>query len=144
MSETTDALGPIDYLVVEWTGQQPNGEALPHLIDLVDKGIIRLIDLAFFTKDEDGNVAELNIDALGEVSAVFADFEGVRSGLLGDSDIAEAANAIEPGTSAAVLIWENSWAAPLAAALRGNGAELVARGSIPMQDLIEALEAAEA
>lgn len=144
MSETTDALGPIDYLVVEWTGQQPNGEALPHLIDLVDKGIIRLIDLAFFTKDEDGNVAELNIDALGEISAVFADFEGVRSGLLGDSDIAEAANAIEPGTSAAVLIWENSWAAPLAAALRGNGAELVARGSIPMQDLIDALDAAEA
>lgn len=144
MSETTDALGPIDYLVVEWTGQQPNGEALPHLIDLVDKGIIRLIDLAFFTKDEEGNVAELNIDALGEVSAVFADFEGVRSGLLGDSDIAEAANAIEPGTSAAVLIWENSWAAPLAAALRGNGAELVARGSIPMQDLIEALDAVEA
>lgn len=138
MSEATDALGPIDYLVVEWTGQQPNGEALPHLIDLVDSGIIRLIDLSFFTKDEDGNVATLEIDGLGET---FAEFVGASSGVLDDGDIAEAANAIEPGTSAAVLVWENVWAAPLAAALRGNGAELVARGSVPMDALIEALEA---
>jgi hypothetical protein len=138
MSEATDALGPIDYLVVEWTGQQPNGEALPHLIDLVDSGIIRLIDLSFFTKDEDGNVATLEIDGLGET---FAEFVGASSGVLDDGDIAEAANAIEPGTSAAVLVWENVWAAPLAAALRGNGAELVARGAVPMDALIEALEA---
>lgn len=141
MSDTTDALGPIDYLVVEWTGPQPNGEALPHLIDLVDRGIIRLIDLSFFTKDEDGNVAALEIDGLGDV---FAEFAGASSGVLDEGDIAEAANAIEPGTSAAVLVWENLWAAPLAAALRGNGAELVARGSIPMQDLIEALDSIEA
>jgi hypothetical protein len=138
MSEATDTLGPIDYLVVEWTGQQPNGEALPHLIDLVDSGIIRLIDLSFFTKDEDGNIATLEIDGLGET---FAEFIGASSGVLDDGDIAEAANAIEPGTSAAVLVWENVWAAPLAAALRGNGAELVARGSVPMDALIEALEA---
>lgn len=136
-----ETLGPIDYLVVEWTGPQPDGTALPHLIDLVDRGIIRLIDLSFFTKDEDGNVAALEIDGLGEV---FAEFVGASSGVLDEGDIAEAANAIEPGTSAAVLVWENLWAAPLAAALRGNGAELVARGAIPMQDLIEALEATEA
>ena len=140
----TDSLGPIDYLIVEWTGQQPNGEALPHLIDLVDKGIVRLIDLMFFAKDADGNVVELNVDGLGEISAAFTDFDGVRSGVLGDGDLAEAAKAIEPGTSAAVLVWENTWAAPFAAALRSNGAELVARGSIPMQDLIDTLESASA
>lgn len=141
MSEAPDVLGPIDYLVVEWTGQQPNGEALPHLIDLVDQGIIRLIDLAFITKDEEGNVAKLNIDVLGDV---FAEFEGASSGVLGEDDFSEAASAIEPGTSAAVLVWENRWAAPFAAALRANGAELVARGSIPMEQLIEALDAVEA
>lgn len=139
-----DAMGPIDYIVIEWTDKQPTGEAIPHLIELVDSGIVRIIDLAFITKDADGNVADISIDDLGQMSAEFATFEGAKSGLLGDDDLAEAATALEPNTSAAVLVWENRWAAPFAAALRNSGAQLVATGRIPVQALAEALEATEA
>ena len=138
-----DEMGPIDYVVLEWPGRQPNGEAAPHLIDLVDRGLIRIIDLAFVTKDEDGSVAGLELSELGEQVEQFAAFAGASSGLLGDDDLNEAANALEPGTSAAVLVYENRWAAPLAAALRRSGGELVASGRIPIQDLEAALDAAE-
>ncbi|HKI67013.1 MAG TPA: DUF6325 family protein [Solirubrobacterales bacterium] len=138
-----DEMGPIDYVVLEWPGRQPNGEAAPHLIDLVDRGLIRIIDLAFVTKDEDGSVAGLELNELGEQVEQFAAFAGASSGLLGDDDLNEAANALEPGTSAAVLVYENRWAAPLAAALRRSGGELVASGRIPIQDLEAALDAAE-
>jgi uncharacterized membrane protein len=138
-----DEMGPIDYVVLEWPGRQPNGEAAPHLIDLVDRGLIRIIDLAFVTKDEDGSVAGLELNELGEQMEQFAAFAGASSGLLGDDDLNEAANALEPGTSAAVLVYENRWAAPLAAALRRSGGELVASGRIPIQDLEAALDAAE-
>lgn len=135
-----DEIGPIDYVIVEWPGKQPNGEALPHLIDLVDNGIIRILDVAFITKDEAGDVAVLEINELGETLAVF---EGASSGLIGDEDVAEAGGALEPGTSAAVLIWENRWAAPFASALRKNGAQLVATGRIPVQEIAAALDALE-
>ena len=134
-------MGPIDYIVVEWPGKQPTGEALPHLVDLVDHGIIRIIDLAFIAKDEDGTVTVLDISELGETLAVF---EGASSGLLGDDDISEAGGVLEPGTSAAILVWENRWAAPFASAVRKGGGQLVASGRIPVQDLIGALEAADA
>ena len=136
-----EEMGPVDYIVIEWPDRQPNGEALPYLIDLVDSGIVRLIDIAFFTKDEDGNVAALEVDELGEH---FALFDGASSGIVGEEDLAEAANALEPGTSAALLVWENRWAAPLAVALRKSGAQLVANGRIPVQALVAAIEAAEA
>lgn len=139
--ETLDAMGPVDYIVVEWTGQQPNGEALPHLIDLVDRGIVRLLDLVFVTKADDGTVAQVEINELG---AEFAVFDGASSGLLDDGDISEASSALEPGTSAAILVWENLWAAPFASALRNNGAQLVASGRIPVQALLATLEASEA
>lgn len=139
--ETLDAMGPVDYIVVEWTGQQPNGEAIPHLIDLVDRGIVRILDLVFVTKAEDGTVAEVEINELG---AEFAIFDGASSDLLDEGDIAEASSALEPGTSAAILVWENLWAAPFASALRKNGAQLVASGRIPVQALIATLEGAEA
>ena len=140
MSEL-DEMGPIDYIVVEWPGRQPTGQALPHLVDLVDQGLIRLIDLAFITKDDDGTVTVLDINELGETLAVF---EGASSGLLGDDDISEAGGVLEPGTSAAILVWENRWAAPFASAVRKGGGQLVASGRIPVQDLIGALEAADA
>lgn len=139
MSEL-DEMGPIDYVIVEWPDRQPTGEALPHLVDLVDQGLIRIIDLAFITKSEDGTVAVLDINELGETLAVF---EGASSGLLGDEDIEEAGGVLEPGTSAAILVWENRWAAPFASALRRNGAQLVATGRIPVQDIIAALDAVE-
>ena len=135
-----EEMGPVDYIVVEWPDRQPNGEALPLLVDLVESGIVRLLDIAFFTKDADGNVAALEIDELGEHFAVF---DGASSGLVGDEDLAEAANALEPGTSAALLVWENRWAAPFAVALRQSGAQLVANGRIPIQALVAALEEAE-
>lgn len=142
--EALDAMGPIDYIVVEWPGRQPSGEALPALIDLVDRGFVRILDLAFIAKDEEGNIVDLTIDELGQVSAEFATFEGAASGLLGDDDISEAAIALEPGTSAAVLVWENRWAAPFAVAVRKSGGQLVASGRIPIQALVSSLEATEA
>lgn len=135
-----DEMGPIDYIVVEWPGRQPTGEAIPHLLDLVDSGLVRILDLMFITKDENGDVAALGIDELGEA---FAIFEGASSGLLGEDDIGEAGSALEPGTSAAVLVWENRWAAPFAVALRKSGGQLVASGRIPVQQIVAALDAAE-
>src|SRR4029077_10089980 len=106
-AEDVSETGPIDYILVEWPGRQPTGEALPHLIDLVDRGLIRILDLAFIAKGEDGSVAALELADLGDEIAAF---DGASSGLLGDDDIAEAGNALEPGTSAALLVFENSWA----------------------------------
>ena len=137
-------MGPIDYLIVEWPGRQPTGEAMPHLIDLVDRGLIRVLDLAFIAKGEDGSVAALELADLGDEIDAFAAFEGASSGLLSDEDVEEAGGALEPGTSAALLVYENSWAAPLAAALRRSGGQLVASGRIPVQDVLAALDAVEA
>lgn len=136
-------MGPIDYVIVEWPGRQPNGEAAPYLIDLVERGLIRILDLTFIAKADDGSVTKLEIADLGDEVAAFAEFEGASSGLLSDEDTSEAASALEPGTSAALLVYENSWAAPFAAAVRRSGGELVASGRIPAQDLIDALDAAE-
>jgi hypothetical protein len=137
-------MGPIDYLLVEWPGRQPNGEAAPHLVDLVDRGLIRILDLAFVTKDEDGTVAGLELSDLGDGAAELEVFAGASSGLLSDDDLTEAAAALEPGTSAAILVFENTWAAPFAAAVRRSGGQLVASGRIPVEDILAALDAAEA
>ena len=142
-AEDFEEMGPVDYLVVEWPGRQPTGEAAPIVADLVDRGIIRVLDLAFITKDADGEVAGLEISDLGEQVEELKLFEGASSGLLGDEDVEEAAKALEPGTSAALLVFENRWAAPFASALRRSGAQLVASGRIPIQAILAALEAAE-
>jgi hypothetical protein len=132
-------MGPIDYVVLEWPGKQPDGEAAPLIIELVDRGIIRILDVAFMAKDENGSVHALD---LGELEA-FGSFAGASSGLLTSEDLEEAANALEPGTSAAVLVWENRWAAPVAVALRRSGGQLVASGRIPVQALIASLDATD-
>jgi dihydroorotase-like cyclic amidohydrolase len=136
-------MGPIDYLLIEWPGRQPTGEAAPILVDLVERGIIRVLDLAFITKAEDGSVAGLEIADLGQEVEELKVFEGASSGLLTEDDTAEAAEALEPGTSAALFVFENRWAAPLASALRRSGGQLVASGRIPVQAILAALEAAE-
>ena len=138
-----EEMGPIDYLLVEWPGRQPKGEAAPLLADLAKRGIIRVLDLAFITKGDDGTVAGLDIKGLGEQVEELKLFEGASSGLLGDEDIEEAAKALEPGTSAALLVYENSWAAPFASAVRRSGGQLVANGRIPVQALLAAIEAVE-
>jgi uncharacterized membrane protein len=137
-------MGPIDYILVEWPGRQPNGEVAPHLVDLVERGVIRILDLAFVTKDEDGSVAGLELSDLGDGAAELEVFEGASSGLLGDDDLTEAAAALEPGTSAAILVFENTWAAPFVAAVHRSGGQLVASGRIPADDVLAALDAAEA
>jgi hypothetical protein len=136
-------MGPIDYLLIEWPGRQPTGEAAPFLVDLVERGLIRILDLAFIAKAEDGSVAGLEIADLGQQVEELKVFEGAPSGLLSEDDTAEAAAALEPGTSAALLVFENRWAAPFASALRRSGAQLVASGRIPVQAVLAALEAAE-
>jgi hypothetical protein len=137
-------MGPIDYVVLEWPGRQPTGEAAPLILDLVDRGIIRILDIAFLVKDEDGNVGALDLAALEGEAAGFAEFDGASSGLMDQADLEEAAEVLAPGTSAAVLVWENRWAAPVAVALRKSGGQLVASGRIPIQAILAALEAAEA
>jgi uncharacterized protein DUF6325 len=133
-------MGPIDYLLIEWPGRQPTGEVAPHVIDLVDRGLIRILDFALIAKGDDGSVVALEISDLG---AEFAVFEGASSGLLADEDVEEAAAALEAGTSAALLVFENRWAAPFAAAVRRSGGQLVASGRIPIQAMLAALDAAE-
>jgi hypothetical protein len=143
-ADPLDAMGPIDYLIVEFPGNRMTGEGLPLLVDLVDRGFIRILDLTFIRKDADGSVSGLEIgDLTGDGELDLAVFEGVSSGLLGQDDLEEAANALEPGNSAGVLIYENLWAAPLTAALRRGGAELVASGRIPAPAVLAALDATE-
>jgi Family of unknown function (DUF6325) len=137
-------MGPIDYLLVEWPGKQPEGEIAPYLVDLVDRGLIRILDLAFLMKGEDGTVAAVEIADVGGEVAELAVFEGASSGLLDDEDIDLAGAALEPGTSAALLVYENTWAGPFAAAVRRSGGQLVASGRIPVTDVLAALDAVEA
>ena len=145
MADEADVMGPVGYLVVEFPGNKMTGEGLPILVDLVDRGLIRVLDLIFVMKEEDGTVhaAELR-DFDGDGTMDLAMFEGASSGLLGDEDIAESGGVLEPGSSGAVLIYENRWAAPFTAALRRGGAELVAAGFIPQDDLLASLDVAEA
>ena len=144
VEEQLEEMGPIDYVVLEWAGDQPvTGEVMPLLVELVDRGIIRILDLAFIVKDQDGSVMARDFGELAQQSDGLADFQGVSSGLLGQDDLEEAGNALEPGTVAAVLVWENRWAAPVAVALRRSGGQLVSSGRIPVQAILGALDAAE-
>jgi hypothetical protein len=144
-AEQFDELGPIDYMVLEWAGDQPvTGEVMPLLLDLVDRDIIRILDIAFLVKADDGSVAAIDFADLAQKSEGLAEFEGASSGLLGQDDLEEAAAALEPGTVAGVLVWENRWAAPVAMALRRSGGQLVANGRIPVQAILAALDASEA
>jgi hypothetical protein len=138
-------MGPIDYLVVEFPGSRMTGKGLPMLVDLVDRGIIRIIDLVFVRKELDGSVrgmAIADLDRDGQLD--LAVFEGASSGLLGQDDLDEARGALEPGNSAGILVYENRWAAPLAREIRRGGGQLVASGRIPVQAVLAALDAAEA
>ena len=136
-------MGPIDFLVIEFKPEQMTGEAFPLLVDLVDRGIIRILDLAFVEKLQDGTVITIDLGDLQSRGFDVTVFEGASSGLLGDDDIEEAAGVLEAGTVAGILVFENSWAGPFASALRRAGAELVASGRIPVQALLSALDATE-
>ena len=140
-----DELGPIDYAVIEFPAdREPDGSALPLLGDLVDRGVIRLLDLAFVRKEADGSVVGVDVADVGlQGDLDVTMFAEASSGLVDAGDLEEAASVLEPGCSAAVLVYENSWAAPFASALRRNGAQLVAGGRIPVQAILATLDTLE-
>ena len=139
-----EQMGPVDYMVVEFPAGRLTGEGFPLLLDLVDRGIIRILDMRFVRKRTDGSVDGMVIaDLDGDGDLDLAVFEGISSGLVGPDDISEVGNLLEPGGAAAVLVYENVWAAPLAVALRRGGGHLVASERIPVQALLAALDTAE-
>ncbi len=142
MSEEIDELGPVDWLVVEFPGSQFKGEIAPALNDLVDRGIIRVLDLLILRKDEDGAIEAFELSDLeeGEIGGLRS-YETELAMLLSAEDVESLAAAVEPGSTAAALIWENTWAAPFASAVRRAGGQLVANGRIPVQAILAAIEA---
>jgi hypothetical protein len=137
-----DVHGPIDFVLIEFPQDRLTGRAGEALMDLVERGVISLYDALVISKDDDGRVDVLEISDPA-VAGAFASFAGARSGLLGDDDVAEAAGAMEPGTVAALIVYENTWARPFVAAARDSGGELVASARIPAADVIAAAEALE-
>jgi hypothetical protein len=137
-------MGPVSYLIVEFPGNKMTGEGFQALIDLVDRGVIRILDLEFVTRRDDGSVAALSLQELDGGEFDLTLFEGASSGLLDQSDFDGAQDAITPGSSAAILLFENRWATTFVQGLRNGGAELVAAGYIPLADIAASLDAAEA
>jgi len=134
-------IGPVEYMIVSFPGNQFRGEIAPALARLVESNTIRIIDLAFVGKDADGNVAAFELSDLDEEVRRGLDALGLEgSGFLGEEDLMDAAEALEPNSSAAMLLWEDVWAAELADALRGAGGELVALGRLPHEAVMEARE----
>ena len=134
-------LGPVDWIVVEFPGSRFNGLIAPALGDLVERNIIRVLDLLILKKDADGTLeafemSDLDDTEVGELRSL----ETELAMLLSEDDVAAVAAAVEPGSSAAVLVWENTWAVPFATAVRGSGGQLVASGRIPTQALLAAVE----
>jgi len=146
MDENEEELGPIDIVVIGYPPGAPmTGEAVPIMLDLVDRGIVRILDALFVIKEEDGtfsgvDLANLDAERAGDLTV----FAGATSGLINDDDVAQVAAEIEPGSAALTIVYENRWAAPFAAAVRRNGGRLIASDRISTQDLIDALDAAEA
>jgi hypothetical protein len=139
-----DALGPISYVVVEFPGNKMTGEGFSILVDLVDRGLIRILDLRFVTRSTDGSVQFIDLQDIDHDGTFdVAVFDGVSSGLLDESDISDATSVIEPGSSAGILIFENRWATPFTQALRRGNAQLVAAGYIPHDLLAASLDATE-
>lgn len=139
-------LGPVDYLVIEFPGNKMTGEGFPILVDLVERGIIRILDLAFITRGADGSVDAVDIrdfDAAG-IGQLAVFHQDGQPGLLGQSDFDEVGAVLEPNSSAGILVFENTWAGPFASAMRRSGGQLVASGRIPVTDLLAAIEATEA
>ncbi len=139
--ESVDELGPVDWIVVEFPGSRFKGEIAPALADLVDRGIVRVLDLLVMRKDDSGTLeafelSDLQDDELGALRS----YETELAMLLSEEDVTAVAAAVEPGSTAAVLVWENTWAAPFGSAVRRAGGQLVASGRIPVQALLAVIE----
>ena len=143
--QSEQAVGPIDYLALELPAARMKGEGLAALVDLVDRGIIRILDLRVVKREADGTFTAIAITDLDHDGTLdLAIFEGIESGLLDDDDLRQAAELIEPGKVVALLLFENTWAAPFVAAMRRAGAELIASGRIPADEVEAMLDALEA
>jgi hypothetical protein len=144
-STDLDSLGPVDYIVVEFPAGASNftGEMADELIALVEAGTIRLIDVLILTKSEDGTVDAIELSEIEQLGPLQA-LEAQLAELLAEEDVAHLAAAMDPGSTAGVLIWENLWAAPFASAARRSGGQLIANGRIPIQAIIASIEADEA
>jgi len=144
MTEQDLAVGPIDYLALEFPEARMNGEGLAAILDLVDRGLVRILDLRAVKREVDGTFTEIEIaDFDSDGTLDLAVFEGISSGLLDDDDLSQAASLIEPGKVVALLVWENTWAAPFVSAMRRVGADVIASGRIPASDVIDLLDALE-
>ena len=145
MEAHDEEIGPIDIVVIGYPADAPmTGDAVPLLLDLVERGVIRVLDVLFVRQNEDGTFSGFEAVDLDEKSVGdFKIFEGASSGLLGDEDVATAAETLAPGTAAVVIVYENRWAAPFAAAVRRNGGVLIDFQRIPVEDVVAALDAAE-
>ncbi len=143
MSDTSmDEFGPVDYLVIEFPAGQStfNGEMAAELASLTEAGIIRILDLVVIVKDDEGNIEGFEIDDFDELDELRA-LESEIAEILAADDLAHLAEAMEPGTTAGVLVWENTWASPFASAARRAGGQLVASGRIPIQAIAASIEA---
>lgn len=140
-----DVHGPIDFVLLEFPGDHEfTGEGAAALLDLVEAGIVRVYDILLVRKDADGTFSGIEIEPeLADQVGGFTAFAGAQSGLIGDEDLAAAADALEPGTVAALIVYENSWARGFVSAVRNAGGQMVASARIPAQDIIEALDALE-
>ena len=144
MTTDLDEFGPVDYLVIEFPGSKFNGEIAPTLVDLVDRDIIRVLDLVMIRKEADGSfdafeLSDIDTGEAGDLRRIETDIAEILSA----DDVANAAEALEPGSTAGLLVYENRWAAPFASAVRHCGGQLVASGRIPVQALIASFEADE-
>jgi hypothetical protein len=145
MEAHEEELGPVDIVVIGFPADAPmTGEAVPLMLDLVERGIIRVLDVLFVMENEDGTwsgfeATDLDQSGVGDLRL----FEGASSGILGDDDVATASESLEPGSAAVMIVYENRWAAPFAAAVRRNGGVVLDNQRIPAQDLLNALDAAE-
>lgn len=137
-----DVHGPVDFLLIQFPADRLTGTVAPRLIDLVEDGIIRIYDLLVISKSDTGAVQAIELRD-SPVAQDFQYFAGASSGLLGDDDMREAAEAMDPGTVAALLVYENSWAVPVVGAARDSGGEVIASGRIPATVVMEALDALE-
>ena len=138
-------VGPIDYLALEFPEARVSGEGLAALLDLVDKGTVRILDLRAVKREVDGTFTEMEIaDFDSDGTLDLAVFRGVSSGLLDDDDLSQAASLIEPGKVVALLVWENTWAAPFVSAMRRVGADVIASGRIPADEVVAMLDVLEA